>query len=106
MQWTAGQRKQEQISDLEDEVMESNEIEQKKASIVEHKEHKNRLGELSDPIKHSNVLINRSPRRREKRDRKFIWGSNNWKLPYAGIQKKEKELPSKSIKAGQHQDIL
>ena len=44
---------EEWISDLEDKIMENNEVKQKRETSM--MEHKNRLRELNDSIKHSNI---------------------------------------------------
>ena len=63
---------EEQISDLEDKVMESKEAEQKRERRI--LQHENRLRKLSDSIKCNNIYILGVPKEEEedKGDRKFI----------------------------------
>lgn len=54
---------EEQINDLENTVLESNQVEQKKKKRI--MQNKNRLGELSDSIKHKNIHIIEVPGERK-----------------------------------------
>ena len=76
-------------------------------------EHKNRLRELSDSIKHSNICIIEVPEKEERGK-----GAENlfeeimlktfliWGMKQTIKSRRHRELPSKPIKVGQHQDIL
>ena len=55
----------EQISDLKNRVMESNQAEQKREK--RNMQNKNRLRQLSDTIKHNNICIIGVPEKRERR---------------------------------------
>ena len=94
---------EEQIGDLEDKIIENNDGEQKKRERV--MEHKNRLRELSDPIKYSNICIIGVPEEEERgKGAEYLFlplnlGEGN-RHPDPG----NREFPSKSTKAGQ--DIL
>ena len=59
----------EQISDIEGRIMENNEAEQKRERKIMN--HKSRLRELSDSIKHNNIHIIGVPEE-EKWDRRLI----------------------------------
>jgi len=58
------EKAEEQISVLEDKIMETNETEQKRERRIT--EHENRLRELSDPIKHTNIRIIGVPEEEER----------------------------------------
>ena len=63
---------EEQISVIEDKIMENNEAEKRERNILDHK---GRPRELSDSIKHNIGIIGISERGGGKRDRRFI-GAN------------------------------
>ena len=65
---------EEQIRDLEDRVTESHQDEQKRKK---NDGKWDKLRELNDSIKHSNILITGVP---EDDKEKFIWRNNRWKL--------------------------
>lgn len=58
---------EEQISDIEDEIMENNEAEEKRERKI--LDHKCRLKELSDSIKHNNIQIIKVPEEEEEEKR-------------------------------------
>ena len=55
---------EEQINDLEDKVIESNEAKEKRESRIT--QHENRLGELGDSIKQNNIHIIGVPEEEER----------------------------------------
>ena len=60
----------EQIRDTEDKIMENNEAEKKKERKI--LDHKCRLGELSNSLKHNNIRIIRVPEEEKGRVRRCI----------------------------------
>lgn len=55
---------EKQISDIEEKIMENNDAEQKRERRI--MQHDNRLRELSDSMKHSNILIIEVPEDKER----------------------------------------
>ena len=91
--------------------MENNEAEQKRERRI--MEHEYRLRELSDSIKCNIIHIIRvSEEEREKGAENIFEEITAENLPNLGkerdtqIQEVQKKIPSKSTKAGQHQDIF
>ena len=113
---TRREEAEEWISDIEDKIMKNNGAEQKRErQILEHKnrqimEHKNWL---SDSIKHTNIHIIGVPEKQEgEKGAENLFEeiiAENFPDSEEGKTSKSRrhrELPSKPIKAGQHQDTL
>lgn len=62
---TRTEESEEWIRDIEDRITENNEDEWKRERRMMN--HEGRLRELSDSIKHNNILYHRHPRRRERK---------------------------------------
>ena len=99
----------EQTSDLEDWVMEISHTEPKRENRILQREM--RLRELSDYSKHNSIHIVGVPEGRENGAENLFEEIIAENFPNLGKEQTSRstmhrEFPSKSTKAGQHQDIL
>jgi len=90
---------EERIGDIEDKIMENNEVEKKRERKLS--DHKGRLREFSNSIKHNNIHVIGSQKKSRKRGQKvylnklqlrtsLIWGKKQ-----VFKSKRHRELPSK-----------
>ena len=88
--------------------MENNEAEQQRERTI--MDHENRLREISDSIKSNNILIIGVPEEEKVKGaglfEEIIAENLIWGRKQTLKSKRHRELPSKSTKAGQHQDLL
>ena len=101
---------EERISGIEDKIMENNDTEPKKEQIMEHK---NRLRELRDSIKHNNIHIIGVPEDEERENGQKVYlrklwlkTSLIWERKMTSKFRRNRGLPSKSTNKGQYEDIL
>ena len=105
---------EEWISDIKDKIMGKNEAEKKRERKVLY--HECRLRELSVSIKHSYIhnnihiigILEEEGKRGQKVYLSKLWLKTSliWGRKQTSQFKRFRELPSKSAKAGRHQDIL
>ena len=100
---------EEQISDIEDKIMENNEAEKKRERKL--LDHEYRCREFSDSTKHNNIHIIGAPEEEQEKGTEGIFEQimaenfPNSEKETDIKSKRHRELPSKSTKIGQCQNV-